>query len=381
MAPALSAVVRYAKRIGKPPITSALYYSGYYRAQLRRLSNRAVILAYHRVGASDRARGAAWSNGFEGGVSALRFEEQMRFIRSEMTPLSLLDLADRVRQGEPLPPRAIVVTFDDGYRDNYLHALPILSRYRIPATVFVATGYVDSGRMYWWDQVFAMFRETRLQAVDVRALPVHPALASPGGGGTVMSLASGADKEQASEEVIQRMRWLPPEQLPEALTALRTALQTRDPEAMGSDLLLTWAQISEMRGQGIAFDAHTHSHRNLALLTESEVEDELRTSRAILESKLGETIAGLAYPWGLQGTYNDAVKRIAQRLGFRYGCIIGRGTVASGVDLFELARTTVIGDPLPTTVRNWLRIYALEPALTGEAGAGKRPRVPESTAR
>lgn len=360
MAGEASTILRYAKQIGKPLITSALFSSGYYRARVRRLRSRALILAYHRVRGTDAQNGDVWSNGFELGMSAARFEEQMRFIREEMHPVPLAELAERIRANEPLPPRAIAVTFDDGYRDNYLHAFPILARYHIPATIFVATGMVETGRMYWWDQVFAMVRETKESALDLRALP-YPDHWSADGHRAVMPLGSQQEKDEASEAVGERMRWLPPARLPETLTALRAALCVSDPEPLGSSLLLTWKQIREMHDRGIAIDAHTHSHRNLGLLSDAEVEEELRTSKAILEQRLDASIAGLAYPWGLPGTYTESVKRIARQVGFRYACVIGPRTVGPGVDLFGLARATVGDEPIPTVLRDWLKIYAMAP--------------------
>ncbi|MFZ5862719.1 MAG: polysaccharide deacetylase family protein [Nitrospirota bacterium] len=368
--------LHHAKQISKPPIASALFYSGYYRARIRRVRNRAIILAYHRVGGPDAARGDVWANGFEHGVSAARFEGHMRFIREEMNPVSLAELAEHVHLDTPLPPRAIAVTFDDGYQDNYLHAFPILARYRIPATIFVPTGMVDSGRMFWWDQVFAMLRSTTQEALDLGSLPPHREHWVTGGRDAVIPLITRRHKTEASEVVNERMRCLPPDRLPETLAALRAALKTSDPQETGSDLLLTWKQILEMRNHGISIEAHTHSHRNLALLTDAEVEDELRTSKTILDEKFGAPIVGLAYPWGVPGTYTESVKRIARRVGFRYGCVIGPGTVGLGVDVFGLARVTVGNASLPLIIRDWLNVYAMEPARAsqGDARAGRHVR-------
>ena len=101
----------------------------------------------------------------------------------------------------------------------------------------------------------------------------------------------------------------------------------------------------------------------------------------MLEEKLGRPVFGLAYPWGVEGTYTEPVKRIARRVGFRYACVIGPGTVGPGVDVFGLARITVGNDPLSLVLRDWLKVYAMEPARAVEADAGEGRRVPDSPHR
>ena len=374
MSPTISQrLLQFPKRVSKRPITSALFHSGYYGSRLRRaMANRAIILAYHRVGGSVGLSPGEWSTGFEHGISLARFESHMRFIREALSPIPLRELAERISQNKPLPPRAIVVTFDDGYRDNFLHAYPILKQYDIPATIFVTTGFVDSNQKFWWDQVFDMLRGTHKTTLDLGALKAGTASTFP--------LGTSRQKTRVSEILIEWMRSLPPARLPEILSFLRSSLGIPGSEPAGSKLMLTWKQVQEMSQHGIAIEAHTHSHRNLALLTESEVADEFRLSKNAIEKQIGRTIDGLAYPWGLPGTYTDGVTRIAQQLGFRYACVIRPGHIGPGADLFTLKRTAVGNAPLPILVRDCVKIYTAardqgdEGAAHSSAGAARRKR-------
>ena len=116
--------------------------------------HRLTVLAYHRV-VDHTASGFL---GFVQNASASpeSFAEQMRVVAAEYNPVSINDVADAV-EGRPLPDRALLVTFDDGYRDNHDLALPTLTEYSIPAVVFLATDHIGSDDPFWWDRVAWMF--------------------------------------------------------------------------------------------------------------------------------------------------------------------------------------------------------------------------------
>ncbi|HET9531812.1 MAG TPA: polysaccharide deacetylase family protein, partial [Blastocatellia bacterium] len=114
----------------------------------KRLDRRAVILMYHRVA---EVRSDPWSLC----VTPQHFAEHMEILRRHARPISLRELTGALREGS-VPRRSVVVTFDDGYLDNLKNARPLLERYDIPATFFIATGYLGGEREFWWDELERM---------------------------------------------------------------------------------------------------------------------------------------------------------------------------------------------------------------------------------
>jgi peptidoglycan/xylan/chitin deacetylase (PgdA/CDA1 family) len=347
---------RRVKRWSKPLVTVLMFAAGYYRWwRLRLPPDRAVILLYHHVaGGADGAQGA-WSP-FQRGISRSNFAHQMQFLRKAMTPISLPDLVTAIRNGKSLPPRAVVVTFDDGYLDNFAVAYPILKEYGIPATIFVSTGFIDTAQSFWWDQVYAMLqsldasavfdggRITGILGIRDKVLPFYP-------------LTTPASRMQAAEAVINAVRTLPSTTREASLARLRAELGRESETGMESPSLVTWAQLREMSQNGVAVESHTHTHPILGVTDADAVEKEFVTSKRLIEKHLGQAVDGVAYPDGREGTYNTCTMKIAQAVGFRFGCIAQSKTVEPGSDLFALGRLPVGNISLPVFVRDLLRAY------------------------
>ena len=124
-------------------------------------SPRAVILLYHRVARPERDPQLL-------SVAPEQFEGQMSLLRSRFNPLSLDRLSRMIRGGGAIPPRSVVVTFDDGYADNLHHAAPVLERHGVPATFFVESGHLGSTREFWWDELERLIFQARPQRVSMR---------------------------------------------------------------------------------------------------------------------------------------------------------------------------------------------------------------------
>src|SRR4051794_18585312 len=119
--------------------------------RVNRRRPRPVILMYHRVA---HVRLDPWSIA----VDPRNFEEQMEFVKRHRSAMSMDEFVQRLSAGA-LPENAVAITLDDGYRDNLINAKPVLTRYGLPACLFLTTGYVDSGEPFWWDELAAMILE------------------------------------------------------------------------------------------------------------------------------------------------------------------------------------------------------------------------------
>lgn len=346
-------LVMRTKRWSKRPLTAMLLAGGYYRWRRARLPHdRAVILIYHHV--TGRAEGAdrRWAP-FQRGVPQARFDRQMRFLRRAMTPVPLREVVAAVRERRALPPRAVAVTFDDGYSDNFTAAYPILKKYDIPATVFVSTAFIESSQAFWWDQVYAILRHAPGSMLERSVLTTIAGSAKPR-----YPLTSHAARAHAADDVIALFRDLPIDERRVAMEKLRCGLGLAPDAAGETPPMMTWADLREMSRNGVAIESHTHTHPILGLNDADVVEEELATSKRLIEKHVEQPVEGLAYPDGRRGTYGDDTKRIAQATGFRFGCIAEPTRVGPGTDLFSLGRMPLGNVPFPVFVRDLLVVYA-----------------------
>jgi peptidoglycan/xylan/chitin deacetylase (PgdA/CDA1 family) len=239
-----------------------------------------------------------------------------------------LDEAVRRMQDRELPERALAITFDDGYADNRTHALPILLRHRLPATFFIATGYLGRGQM-WNDTVIEAIRHCRFAS-----LPLHEVEGVRLGS---VPIASAAERRTAIDALIRAAMYLP--------QARRTALAERLSQLAGvapsNTLMMSAAQVVELHRAGMQIGAHTVSHPILAGLSEHAACDEIERSRSFLESLLGARVGLFAYPNGRPGTdYSPSSVQLVRRLGFDAAVSTAWGSADATSDVFQLPRFT-----------------------------------------
>jgi peptidoglycan/xylan/chitin deacetylase (PgdA/CDA1 family) len=286
--------------------------------RLRRERN-GQILIYHRV--NDEG------DPYFGGIPTELFDRQMAYLASRFHVLPLSDLVERLRAGT-LPDNAVAVTFDDGYRDNYLRAFPILTKHSLPATIFLTTSAIGSDRQLWHDDVFSAFRETH-----------EPALVTFGPGRIQGPLSSIPERLRLQHEVLRYVRTLNPEGRSEAIAVLRELLRVGSPPP-APGLMLTWDEVRAMSRSGIEFGSHTSTHPILSRLGSDLARREILDSKRVIEERLGTAVRGFAYPNGTRADFLPETKAIVREAGYAYAVTTIPGTNEPEQDLFELRRTT-----------------------------------------
>ena len=220
---------------------------------------------------------------------ARRFDQVMGWVKTWFNVIPL-DAAVDALKTRNLPARAMAITFDDGYADNRTIALPILKRHGLSATFFVATGYLDGGRM-WNDTIIEAIRgsEARRLALALDNIKGFE-------GGRLQSLAIGSvlEKRAAIQAILGRIKYLSSS---EREAASRSIAEQCDID-LPDNLMMTTQQVVEMRRAGMLIGAHTISHPILAKLEPYEVLKEISGSKQFLESILEEEINLFAYPNG-----------------------------------------------------------------------------------
>lgn len=317
-------------------------------ARSRRAPFGGLILMYHRIA---EARTDPW----ELCVTPERFEEHLEVVCRLGTPLPVAEFARLAAAGQA-PANAVALTFDDGYFDNLAVALPLLQRFGVPATVFVATGFIGEGQVFWWDLLEHLLLHPGRLPEDLY-LDVH---------GIRLNWHLGEAARYDASAFARYRAWtyrIPPPTPRHALfLALWDLLAGLAPELRPAVVqeLVRWAggyeppdsfcrcmsreEIRELaQAPLIQIGAHTVSHPRLDTLPLADQQREIAESRRGLEVLLGRTVEGFSYPYGRFTP--DTVECVAET-GFRYACRTARGLVdahsaLSGARGLELPRLPV----------------------------------------
>jgi peptidoglycan/xylan/chitin deacetylase (PgdA/CDA1 family) len=260
-------------------------------------------------------------------TDAHRFDAICGWIARWFNVLPLDEAVARLRAGS-LPARALAITFDDGYADNHDIALPILARHRLPATFFIATGFLDGGRM-WNDTVIESVRQCRNPLLDLSSLGV-PGLVR-------LSVGDAAQRRSAIDAVLRAIKYLPIDTRADAVLRLASMAGAKPPD----DLMMSSTQLRALRRAGMQIGAHTVSHPILASLPDEVARREMSDSKRHLETLLGEPVTLFAYPNGRPATdFNERTVRLAREVGFEAAVTTAKGVAGIATDCFQIPRYT-----------------------------------------
>jgi peptidoglycan/xylan/chitin deacetylase (PgdA/CDA1 family) len=255
------------------------------------------------------------------------FEKQIQFLSKIFRMITISQLLEEINS-DTLQPNTICVTFDDGYRDNYLYAYPILKKYEVPATIFLATGAIGNSTLLWHDQVLRALRCTRLQNLEW-----------PNGSNRQWPLDSVQSRLNFAFTFLASLKQKRPEKRDQEIANLHRMCAVDHTEPRSNEML-SWQDVRDMHENGIAFGAHTVTHPILSLLDEREITFEVSQSKQAIEKKLNTNIDVFAYPNGRPGDFDERVKQILKNCGFRCGLTTNWGMNSLAHDPFEWHRAT-----------------------------------------
>ena len=281
------------------------------------------IFNYHRIGDAESAP-------FDPNVFSCttnRFAEHVDLIRSRFNVINVAQLLEAIERGSRSTDPLAMITFDDGYRDNFTEALPILRSTGTSAVFFVPTAYIGTNHVPWWDDVAWSIKHAERE--DLGDVPwLRDVVLGPIGTKRISRVLSAFKRSNLSIEV--------------KLRQLREATGCSLPEVPDRGLFMSWDEVRLLRQAGMDVGSHTHSHRILGHLDLVEQRAELEMSKRVLETQLGEPIHTLAYPVGKAATYSTDTQEIARSCGYRAAFTFVAGYNRHPIDNpFELRRQGV----------------------------------------
>ncbi|MGH9768775.1 MAG: polysaccharide deacetylase family protein [Blastocatellia bacterium] len=287
-------------------------------------SRRALIITYHRFSAGAR--------GDDGKTLARAFEEQLKYLTAHYDVVPLSRMVECITAHEPLPSRLAAVTIDDGYRDAYEVAYPLLRHYGVPASLFVVTEFADRRAWIWTDKARFLTQQaaprrltTKIGESDIR-LELNGATSRRDAAERINSIIKRLPDEldeldELKEEAIERLS-----------RALGVAIPRTPPEEFSS---VTWDQAREMDANGVEIGSHTLTHPILTNVGDERLRRELRDSKSRLEEVLSRRVDHFCYP---NGGADERVRREVARAGYRAAVTVVNGLNKKGDDPLTLRR-------------------------------------------
>jgi peptidoglycan/xylan/chitin deacetylase (PgdA/CDA1 family) len=254
-----------------------------------------LVLNYHRVG---EAADQPWDRGMWS-TTAEGFDEHLAYLSRHIDVVGVADLQEVVGRKRG---RHVLLTFDDGYRDNYEVAFPLLQRHGLPATFFLSTGFLDAPAVAWWDEISWMVRHAQHDLVVAGpGLPVDVPLTGP-------------DDELAVAILIEHYKSLPGDRTDAFLEhiASGTGAGRCDP-ALAAPQWMTWDMAREMQAAGMTLGGHTVTHPILGRLTPDEQEQEIAVCAERMRAETGRPMRWFSYPVGSRGSFDQPTREALRR--------------------------------------------------------------------
>jgi len=310
-------------------IKKLLFHSGVMRVAQSLLPSPGVrILRYHAiVSAADNYYASPSIC-----LAPTIFEQQIRYLTRHYKIISLDTVADCIGTQAPFPAKSVVLTFDDGYQDNF-SAYQILKKYGATATFYIAAGCIDNAAPLWLFEVIYLVNRTKAKAVTLHTAEQTHHLA--------------LDDTRLRQTAIRKITELiKSNDLDTRITTLKQLKdQTRDVRDLDekcAQVMLSWDQVKEMANNHMTIAGHTMTHLNLPNAAPEDALHEIRSCKKLIEKKIGRPAVHFSYPnGGNYDYYNDTIKEMVKQSGYRTATTSKNGISVPASDLYELERIRI----------------------------------------
>ncbi len=268
-------------------------------------------------------------------------EAQLSFVQRWFNPIGIGELLAFALRGERLPNNPVLITFDDGYRDNHDVALPILRRRGIRATFFVATRYIERRCLFWWDRIALALKRSSRERIE---LDYPTDIVFP-----LTEVSSRSTAIRRAHRIVKITPKLDLERFVDGVErAAGVALGVEEERLLVAETVMTWEHVVALRRAGMDVHSHTQTHRVLQTLDGSQLASELRGSREALEKVLGEPVRAISYPVGNSVRAAPSIRRAVREAGYDLGFSNGTGVnlvrALDALDVRRLSMDLALGD-------------------------------------
>ncbi|QJX47655.1 polysaccharide deacetylase family protein [Hymenobacter taeanensis] len=327
----------------------------------RAVAPRAAVLMYHRIGYSE-------SDAWQLTVNPDFFEQHLQTLKNNYKVLSL-DTLIKKHKYNTLPHRSIAITFDDGYIDNYTIALPLLSKYNLPATFFIPTGSINDQKEFWWDELEYIFLNKPQLPQFFTALTISSSQSFDLENETFLSTEikqrhhvwNGNQPPATRRAALYIMVWKALKEMSHAdrenaLARIKQWAGLQQPNyrseyTTGDTRLMLQAADTGL----ITIGGHTVTHPALSGLSLEEQYAEIALGKSALEQVLSRPVQHFAYPYG---DTSPATQAIVSKIGFTSALTTHPSTITASSNPFALSRFQVNNwnaSEFSTNIRNWLK--------------------------
>lgn len=294
---------------------SALYFASHHL--MRHLKGKVVILMYHRVVSSKELGRYYIQPGMY--VKNDVFEMQMKFLKEHFEIVSLTELLELWKDKKlDETKRYCVITFDDGWMDNYVHAYPVLKRYDMPATIFIPTTYIGTDEWFWPDKIgylMSHYYKNGNRSSHEYKLSIPFFLKNESGktskGNELKTAFIGRDMEEDINSAIETCKGISDKEIDQLIRSLCMGLDKKLPSER---VLLNWQEIEEMSENRISFGSHSCSHKILTKLDAEQLRSEIADSLHVLREKGINSVPVFCYP---NGDYSDSIIEQVKASGYQ----------------------------------------------------------------
>jgi len=318
---------------------NTIYLSGLPYFSRYHLSDSVIILTYHSF--TDII-----DNELINRVPINMFEHQIAFLKRHYHVLSMSEALKFIKReiqfNEKIKKPKVVITVDDGFADNYLLMFPVIKKYNVPATVFISTDFIDTGRPPWPTQILEILKHTKAFYTE------YP---------FKMPLRKKHERDEAARILKDMFKRFNQEERFRKLEELRNHLKI---STNYSSAPLIWNQIREMRKSSVEFGTHTVYHSSLTFTDQADMIAELNESKIRLEEELNEQCNLFSYP---DGDWDENCKLYVQKEGYQAAVTQDKGKNAVNCDPYTLKRIEV---PFNETLRTFACRSSLVSLSTGK---------------
>jgi len=267
-------------------------------------------------------------------LSPRQLETTLRILSKYYHFVSLQEAVDMLTGSIPFQPNRVVVTFDDGYRNNIKYAMPILRKYNVPATINISASHVECREPLWFDRLDYALQQVKSNIIDVKVGSEMIRIHCNNRDTLRRSYKHLRDVAKAvkrhDDEMLSEMESIASKIEEESGKSLMDIFENDDWSA-----ILTWREVESAAKEGVCFASHAWHHTRLGLLGADEVRSQLMRSREVIQAHTGKPCNHLCYPIG---SFNQKVIQIARECGYTSATTIIEGSNRQGIDPMQLRR-------------------------------------------